>query len=640
VRGQLRSRLQSGRRLGPELDQQPGPRWDPWSAIGSGLGSGVGSSLRAALLLAGALACDPGTADGGNGHGGTAPATAPTTSPFPFTDVATSSGLDMHLTSGRTPATQIVEVKGGGVALLDAEGDGDWDVFVPNGATLDDPARGPGCRLFENLTEGPGGALRFRDATADTGLTFQRWGVGAAVGDVDGDGSDDLYVTAFGENALLVNDGAGRFDDRTTAAGVGDERWGTGCAFGDLDGDGDLDLYVVNYLAFDPAAPPVGDRFMGVDVFGGPAGLAAQADVLYANRGDGSFEDVTTASGCADVPAAHGLNVVILDLDRDGAQEILVGNDSMPNRLLDDDVDGSMSSGADVTGSVPGSVTAGVTAHGPWTRRLADRGLASGLSANAEGHSQATMGLAVADVDGNGFPDLYSTNFSSDTNTLHLNQGGRFFDDRSARYGVGTPSRMDVGWAAGFQDLDLDGDEDLLVFNGHVYSQASEDAMDSPARQRPLLLERDGPAFRVVAAAPSTWLDATHVDRSAAFGDLDGDGDVDVVVGERDGPLRLLRNDAAPEPGSWLAVRLRDLRAGSANVRGLGAEVTLTWTGGSARRWIFSGGSYLSACSPVARFGLPTEARDTTLRVEVVWPDGEIQAVEDAQPGELVIERR
>jgi hypothetical protein len=588
--------------------------------------------LRAALLLAGALACDPGAADDGDGHARAAPASGP----FPFTDVATSSGLDMHLTSGRTPATQIVEVKGGGVALLDAEGDGDWDVFVPNGATLDDPARGPGCRLFENLTEGPGGALRFRDATDDSGLTYRRWGVGAAVGDVDGDGSDDLYVTAFGENALLVNDGAGHFSDRTNVAGVGDDRWGTGCAFGDLDGDGDLDLYVVNYLAFDPAAPPVGDRFMGVDVFGGPAGLAAQADVLYANRGDGTFEDVTAASGCGDVPAAHGLNVVILDLDRDGAQEILVGNDSMPNRLLDDDVDGTTASSPDGAGGVTGGVTGG----GPWTRRLTDRGLSSGLSANAEGHSQATMGLAVADVDGNGFADVYSTNFSSDTNTLHLSQGGRFFDDRSARFGVGTPSRMDVGWAAGFHDLDLDGDEDLLVFNGHVYSQASEDAMDSPARQRPLLLERDGSTFRQVAATPGTWLDAAHVDRSAAFGDLDGDGDVDVVVGERDGPLRLLRNDAAHEPGSWLAVRLSDRRAGSANVRGLGAEVTLTWPGGSARRWILSGGSYLSAGAPVARFGLPTEARGATLRVEIAWPDGEAQVVEDAQPGELVVERR
>lgn len=552
--------------------------------------------------------------------------------------MAESAGLALHVTSGRTPATQIVEVKGGGVALIDRDADGDWDIFVPNGATLDSPERGPGCRLFDNITDGggvgEGGRLAFTDATDEAGLSFDRWGVGVAVGDVNGDGSDDLYVTAFGENALLLADGEGRFTETTAAAGVGDRRWGTGCAFGDLDLDGDLDLYVVNYLAFDVARPPPGDSFRGVRVFGGPAGLPAQADVLYANRGDGSFVDVTASSGCAEVSAAHGLNVVILDIDRDGRQEILVGNDSMPNRLFDDDQAAAHDNAAAAYADGP------VTGQGPWTRRLVDRGRPAGLAANAEGHDQATMGIAIADVDGNGLPDLCSTNFSSDSNTLHLNLDGRYFDDRTARYGLGAPSRMSVGWAAGFHDFDLDGDEDLVVFNGHVYSQASVATMDSPARQRPLLLEREGQRFAPVAASPGSWLAAEHVDRSAAFGDLDGDGDTDMVVTERDGPLRLLRNDRAVEPRSWLAVRLADRREGSGNPRGLGAEVSLSWDGGSSRRWIVSGGSYLAASEPVARFGVPQAARSGPLRVEVRWPDGWSQAFADVAPGELLVERR
>ncbi|MFT7464382.1 MAG: hypothetical protein ACI9EF_002738 [Pseudohongiellaceae bacterium] len=562
---------------------------------------------------------------------------------FPFVDVAERSGLAMQLTTGASPARQIVEVKGGGVALIDRDNDGDWDVFVPNGATLESPEAGPGCRLFDNRSDHPGGELAFVDVTAAAGLSFARWGVGVAVGDVDGDGFDDLYVTSFGENALLVNDGAGHFIDRTVVAGVGDRRWGTGCSFGDLDLDGDLDLYVVNYLDFDVASPPPGASFRGVAVFGGPAGLPAQADVLYANRGDGIFADVTELSGCAAVPAAHGLNVVILDIDRDGRQEILVGNDSMPNRLLDDrSTPGQDNAGVASQVETPSAASA-LSGAGPWTRSLVDRGLASGLSANAEGHSQATMGFAIGDVDGNGLPDVYSTNFSSDSNTLHLNVDGSFFDDRTARFGLGSPSRMSVGWAASFQDFDLDGDEDLLVFNGHVYSQAAESTMDSPARQRPLLFARGAERFTVVEPSSESWLSRAYVDRSAAFGDLDGDGDVDVVVGERDGPLRLLRNDSSAarrsDSGTWLAVRLEDRRPGSANHRGLGAEVSLLWEGGRARRWIVSGGSYLSASEPVARFGLSEAAQRQTLQLEVRWPDGFVQRLDGVGAGELLVQR-
>ncbi len=540
-----------------------------------------------------------------------------------------AAGLALTLTSGATPATQILEVKGGGVALLDRDGDGDWDVFAPNGATLQSPDRGPGCRLFDNITSeftdasGP----HFRDATDDSGLQFDRWGMGVAVGDLDGDGSDDLYITAFGENALLLNDGAGVFRDRTSEAGVGDPRWGTGCALGDLDGDGDLDLYVANYLEFDPADPQPGASFKGVPVFAGPMGLPPQGDVLYENLGDGTFRDITAASGCASVAPAFGLGALILDFDLDGEAEILVGNDSMPNRYFDD---------ADGAGVV-----------GAWSRHLVDRGLPSGLATDLDGNAQATMGLAVADVDGNGFPDLFSTNFSNDANTLHLNEDGRFFTDRTAQFGLGAASRMLVGWAAGFEDFDLDGDEDLIVFNGHTYSQATRASMDSDARQPPLLFEREGPRFRAVSGTDAgPWLAEAHVDRSAAFGDLDRDGDTDVVVGERAGPVRVLRNDggggnrgSASRPS--LTVALRDVRARTGNPRGLGARVVLHGPGGPVSRWILSGGSYLAASAPEAVFALSGDPGSSEPReLEVFWPDGLVQRVAVRQPGLFVVERR
>jgi hypothetical protein len=244
-----------------------------------------------------------------------------------FTDATARSGIALTLTSGGQVPTQVLEVKGGGVALFDCDNDGDLDLFVPNGATLDAPAAGPGARLFENL-----GGLRFRDATAERGIAFRGWGMGVAVGDVDGNGFDDLYIAAYGPDALLLNDGK-RFTDATAAAGLGDARWGTAAAFGDLDGDGDLDLYVANYLEFDPLHPPPGATFRGQPVFAGPKGLAPAADALYENLGGGRFRDASASSGIAAVRPSYGLGVAILDFDADGRQDVFVGNDSMPSFL-------------------------------------------------------------------------------------------------------------------------------------------------------------------------------------------------------------------------------------------------------------------------------------------------------------------
>ena len=522
-----------------------------------------------------------------------------------FTDQTARSGIDVVLTSGRSPATQILEVKGGGLALIDYDNDGDLDLFLPNGAYLDATAKGPGARLYEN-----DGHMRFTDVTARSGIDFHGWGMGVAVGDVDGNGFDDLYVAAYGPDVLLLNDGNKRFTDATARAGLGDARWSTAAAFGDMDNDGDLDLYVANYVEFDPAHPPPARTFFGVPVFGGPMGMTAAPDVLYENVGGGRFRDVSQASGIAAAKPSYGLGVVILDFDGDGRQDVFVGNDSMPSFLWINQGQG----------------------------RFTEQGLAAGLALNGDGEPQATMGIAIGDVNDDGRPDVFTTNFANDTNTLRVSVPGQAaWEDRTRQYNLAAVSRPFLGWATAFCDFDHDGDEDLVVFNGHVYPTATPETMDSTFRQTPLLFERTGARFeRVDAARAGAWLAETHVDRSAAFGDLDGDGDVDMVVGELNGPLRVIENDGAG--AHHLVVELADRRPGVGNRHGLGSRVVLRQGAATQTRWIFSGGSFQAASAAYAHFGLPTA---DPVRLEVTWSDGVRQAVEDVGVDRrMVVERR
>ena len=522
-----------------------------------------------------------------------------------FTDQTARSGIDVVLTSGRSPATQILEVKGGGLALIDYDNDGDLDLFLPNGAYLDATAKGPGARLYEN-----DGHMRFTDVTARSGIDFHGWGMGVAVGDVDGNGFDDLYVAAYGPDVLLLNDGNKRFTDATARAGLGDARWSTTAAFGDMDNDGDLDLYVANYVEFDPAHPPPARTFFGVPVFGGPMGMTAAPDVLYENVGGGRFRDVSQASGIAAAKPSYGLGVVILDFDGDGRQDVFVGNDSMPSFLWINQGQG----------------------------RFTEQGLAAGLALNGDGEPQATMGIAIGDVNDDGRPDVFTTNFANDTNTLRVSVPGQAaWEDRTRQYNLAAVSRPFLGWATAFCDFDHDGDEDLVVFNGHVYPTATPETMDSTFRQTPLLFERTGARFeRVDAARAGAWLAETHVDRSAAFGDLDGDGDVDMVVGELNGPVRVIENDGAG--AHHLVVELADRRPGVGNRHGLGSRVVLRQGAATQTRWIFSGGSFQAASAAYAHFGLPTA---DPVRLEVTWSDGVRQAVGDVGVDRrMVVDRR
>lgn len=487
--------------------------------------------------------------------------------------------------AGHEPAREIVETKGGGLALIDYDNDGDLDLFVPNGASLEAPAQGPGARMFENL-----GQLRFQDATAKLGLKFQRWGQGVAVGDYDGDGYDDLYIACFGKDALLRNEAGRAFVEVTDTAQLGDPRWSTAAAFGDLDGDLDLDLFVVNYLELKLEALPPRETYRGVSVFGGPLSLPPEPDVIYENLGNGQFADRSASSGILTAPAGLGLGAVILDFDADGRQDIFVGNDSTPKQLFYN--------------------------HGGW--RFAERGLELGLAVNSDGAAQATMGIAIGDVNRDGAPDVFSTNFAEDTNLLQVSRG-KSWDDQTRQYKLGAISRPFLGWATHLADLDLDGDEDLLVFNGHVYAQATRATMNSDYRQPALCFRREGEAFERLEAP---WLQGVYVDRSAVFGDLDDDGDVDAIVAELHGPLRLYENLASA--GNWLVVELEDARSQSKNRRGLGARIVAEQAGQTQTRWIYSGGSYQAANPARAHLAWKSSG---PVRIRVHWPDGTGQEV-------------
>ena len=512
------------------------------------------------------------------------------TGAFPgFPDVAEAIGVTLINVSGGAEKEYIIETNGNGAALFDYDGDGDIDLLIANGTTLERYAQGgdPMAALYRN----DGG--RFVDVTGAAGLEARGWGMGACVADYDNDGRSDAYVTAYGPNVLYRNRGDGAFEDTTARAGAGDAGWGTNCAFADYDRDGDVDLYVANYVQFSvESAPRPGERstcrYMGADVMCGPVGLTGEADRLYRNDGDGIFTDVTDEAGIRD-PGLYGFGVVFSDLDGDGWPDVYVANDSVPNLLFHNDGDGTFS----------------------------EAGVVSGTAFNEAGHAQAGMGLAAGDYDGNGYLDLFVTNFSHDTNTLYQNLGDLLFLDGTAAAGLGADSLPHLGWGAGFVDLDNDGLLDIFVANGHVYPQVDDvDAGTRFLQPKEIYRNAGNGRFDEIGGDLDGDLAVARSARGAAFGDYDNDGDVDAVVVNIDDGPSVYRNDGGNR-NHWITLRLEGTRS---NRDAIGARVEIRAGGRSRFGVVASGGSYLSHNDMRLHFGLGSVERIDAIRVR--WPDG------------------
>lgn len=511
---------------------------------------------------------------------------------FRFRDVTAACGIRFVHEHGGKGLRQFPETMGGGAAWLDYDGDADVDLFLVQSGPLPDDKQAP--RAANALYRNDGGS--FVDVTAGAGAAASTgYGQGVAAGDADSDGDPDLYVTNFGPNVLLENVGGGSFADVTKRAGVGDPRWSASAAFFDMDADGDLDLYVVNYVVYSLADARNAAAGKGYPAYPHPDKFRSAPDVLFRNDGHGAFLDVTEAAGIRDVDG-KGLGVATADLDEDGDQDVYVANDSTPNFLFRNEGGG----------------------------RFSNHTVASNAGYNADGQTQAGMGVGVADVDGDLALDLFVTNLDNETNTLYVNQGDSSFLDLTFERGLAQSSLPFVGFGTGFLDADLDGDADLLVGNGHIIDNI--DSLDpvsgSTYRQRCLMYENDGSgSFREEGAALAPALAEPRVVRAAAFADFDDDGDRDVLLAQNAGPAVLIRNET-PRRGHFLQLRV----LGASGADAIGAEVVAHTGGRAIRTLVLASSSYCSSNDPRVALGVPTERVE---RLEVRWPGGARRVLND-----------
>lgn len=511
--------------------------------------------------------------------------------PF-YRDLSVERGFTRPNRFGSEAKKLITETTGSGAAWFDYDGDGRIDLYVVNGQTLEEAAGhgGQPNQLFRNLGEGG-----FVDVTETAGVGDRGWGGGAAAADYDDDGDVDLLVTNFGANVLYRNNGDGTFSDVTERAGVSDPRWSTSAAFGDIDGDGFLDLYVCNYIAFDPEIlgklDPKFCLWRGVSVMCGPNGLPGEVDALYRNRGDGSFEDVTRSSGVWDAEG-KGLGVTFLDFDDDGDRDIYVANDSTPDYLFQND----------------------------GTGRFEDVALVAGVAMSMYGKPQAGMGADAGDYDEDGRPDLVVTNFQGDYNALRRNEGLGIFTDVSDAVGLTAPSFERLGWGARFTDVDLDGYLDLFVTNGHVYPEVDAAGIGESYRQKNQVFlnvpDPSGRRFQEVSSEVGPGLDVLYSSRGLAFGDVDGDMDLDVFINNMSAPPTLLVDEASHR-NRRIRIELVGTRA---NRDGLGLNVTLEAGGRALHRDSGTIWSYLSTNDRRLLVGIGVA--DEAQRVTLAWPSG------------------
>ncbi len=512
-----------------------------------------------------------------------------------FVDISESAGVPFVHRASATPEKFLLETMGSGVALLDYDGDGRLDIYLVNGAKVI-PGMVPGSipekstseywnRLYRNNGNGS-----FSDTTEEAGTAGRGYGMGVAVGDYDNDGWPDLYVTSYPSNQLFRNQGDGTFREMTEAAGVSGGGWSSSAGFFDYDGDGDLDLFVCRYLQWDFD-----------DVFCGRSGLRAYCDpkhfraisnLLYRNDGDGTFADVTESSGIGSHPS-KGLGVAFNDFDGDDRLDVVVANDGVPQSLFLNQGNGT----------------------------FREEALLKGLAFDEDGNTFAGMGVDFQDYDQDGWPDVLITTLSLETYALFRNLSGRAFDYVSKRSGVAGATRLYSGWGTFFFDADNDGRKDIFVAQGHVMDTIESTNSTLSYLQPPLLLRSRSGVFEDVSADSGRPFRNSHAGRGAAFGDLDNDGDLDLVIVNMDRRVQILRNETTG--ANWISFRLKGRRP---NSEGIGAEIRITLDSGDRRfARVSRVSSYLSSNDVRCHFGLAEHS--SIQEVRVTWPSGVVQTL-------------
>jgi hypothetical protein len=526
--------------------------------------------------------------------------------PFRLVDVARESGITLINVAGTREKSYLIDSTGNGVAFLDYNRDGNMDVLIVNGSSLDRLKNGGDQMVALYRNDGPSpvtGQIHFTDVTAQSGLMRRGWGIGTCVADYDNDGFPDIYVTAFGTNVLWHNTGHGTFTETGQAASTG---WSTGCAFGDFDRDGYVDLYVAHYLSREwESVAPGGERtckFMNIAIPCGPQPLKSEPDVLYRNLGNGTFADITKAAGVS-IPRGHyGFSVLFTDLDDDGWPDIYVASDSVPSLFFRNLQNGT----------------------------FAEQALRSGIAVGGDGHQQAGMGVDVGDYDGDGRLDLIKTTFSQDYTTIYRNLGGGLFSDVSVQAGMRLGPQL--GWGVGFVDLDNDGRLDVFVSNGHIWTNIDDTRTSTYLQKKQVYRNIGGGRFQEVSREVGGAVLEPKSSRGTAFGDFDNDGDIDVLVVNNDEPPTLLRNDTAG--GRWITVRLEGT---ASNRDAIGAHVTIEAAGTRQIAEVRSGGSYISNNDVRVHFGLGD--RTKVDRLQIRWPNGHIETAADLLSNRFYVAR-
>jgi enediyne biosynthesis protein E4 len=527
-----------------------------------------------------------------------------------FTDVTHAVGIDFKHENSATSSKYLVETMGGGVALFDYDNDGRLDVFFTNGARIDDPMP-PGKlpdksdpkfwnRLYRQDADGT-----FSDVTEKAGLTGMpqnRYGMGAAVGDYDNDGFPDLYVTNYGGNTLYRNNGDGTFSDVTQKAGVAASGWSTSAGFFDADNDGKLDLFVTRYVDWTfQNNGYCGEKKPGYRAYCHPDNYAGTTSVLFHNNGDGTFTDVSAKAGLAGA-TGKGLGVSFADYDQDGFVDVYVANDSVQSFLFHNNGDGTFT----------------------------ELGLLVGVGFNEDGKTFAGMGVDFADYDNDGRPDIVVTDLSNERYRLFRQSSDGTFQDATHSSGLGAATLLFSGWSTRFFDYDNDGWKDIFVAQGHVMDTIEKTSPNLRYLEPPLLLRNESGRF--VRARAGEALEKDWPGRGAAFGDLDKDGDVDVVVsnvGQR--PL-VLRNDGG-NAKSWLGIRTAGR---TSNRDGIGCRVKVVPASGPVQYFtVNTTAGYLSASDKALLVGLGGAAM--ARHVEIRWPSGVVQKLDDVASGQTLL---